>query len=365
MNHKKLNIAFYVPSLEGGIGRVTTLLASGLQKKSNNVEIWTASMNGKIDKKIKKKIIIKYIGKGSVSSSFLHLLDELRINTPTNIISASYHANCIALIASIFSRSPSKFIIVDHPSLGPSLKELSLIKRIVWRMLIFILYPIADKHVAVSKGVSQAMSKYGNVKLSKISVIPNPVINNEIYSKSLIFKNHSFFSSKEPIIIFVGRLSYEKDVGNLLEAFSKVQKKVSSKLLIVGDGPDRVKLEKIVDELNIKNKVSFLGFQSNPYPYFIKSDLLVLSSTREGLPTVLIEALALDLKIVSTDCPSGPREILNNGLYGKLVKMQDSSELANAIVLSLKSKNPVIPKSILDQYKVEKVVNLYTKLLNS
>ena len=86
MNHKKLNIALYVPSLEGGIGRVTTLLALGLQLKSNNVEIWTASMKGNVDKKIKENIKVKYIGKGSVGSSFLPLLNELRTNTPINII---------------------------------------------------------------------------------------------------------------------------------------------------------------------------------------------------------------------------------------------------------------------------------------
>ena len=239
-----------------------------------------------------------------------------------------------ALLASIFTRAPTKYGIADHPSVDAALQELSFLKRILWRILILLLYPLADKHIAVSKGVAKAMSKYGGVNISRIAVIPNPVISEEIFSLADIRVQHPFFDLNEPVVLFVGRLSYEKDIPNLIYAFKKVQDSAPSHLILVGDGPDRAKLEKLVCEENISKRVSFVGHQDNPYPYYAQSDLFVLSSTREGLPTVLIEALAFGLKVVSTDCPSGPREILNNGVYGQLVRPGDSAALANSIISS-------------------------------
>ena len=156
-----------------------------------------------------------------------------------------------------------------------------------------MLYPIADKHIAISKGVAKAMSKYSGIDLSKITVIPNPVITDEIFAQGSVLVRHQFFDLSEPILLYVGRLSFEKDVPNLIKAFKKVQNKIASRLLIVGDGPERDKLEELVRQGHIEDRVSFLGHQDNPYSYFAQSELFVLSSTREGLPTVLIDALAL------------------------------------------------------------------------
>lgn len=364
MNKRFLDIVFFIPSLDGGIGRVTYLLAKGLHEKGKKVEVWSAKPKSGYANKLEKILKVRYIGTGSVSSSLLKLLLLLRQKPTSNLISASFHANCISLIASIFSKKSTKFIIADHPSLDSALKELSIIKRVLWKTLILLLYPIANKHVAVSKGVASAMSKYGKIKYSKINIIPNPVIAEDIFTEGSVQIKHSFFNLKEPIILFVGRLSEEKDLTNLIYAFKRVQEKMASRLLIVGNGPDREKLQKLVDNENLNERVSFLGHQKNPYPYFAKSDLFVLSSTREGLPTVIIEALAFGLKIVSTDCQSGPREILNNGKYGRLVEQSNSFALSNSIVLSLKTARPKLPKNILNKYKVESAVYLYTKLLD-
>ncbi len=364
MDIKVLDVVFFLPSLDGGIGRVTYLLAKGLHEKGKKVEVWSAKPKSGYGDELEKILQVRYIGTGNVRSSFFKLLLQLRKSPTSNLISASFHANCISLTASIFSQKSTKFIIADHPSLDSALKELSTIKRILWKTLILLLYPIANKHVAVSKGVASAMSKYSKIKYSKINIIPNPVITEDIFFKSSVKIKHSFFDLKEPVILFVGRLSKEKDLPNLIYAFKKVQEKIASRLLIVGDGPDRKKLQKLVDNENLNTRISFLGHKKNPYPYFTKSDLFVLSSTREGLPTVIIEALAFGLKIVSTDCQSGPREILNNGKYGRLVEQSNSVALSNSIVLSLKSTKPIIPKTIFNKYKVESAVYLYTKLLD-
>ena len=358
---KQPSLVFFVPSLDGGIGRVTTLLASGMQASGKNVEVWSATPKSGYAKELERTLTVKYLGDGSVSSSLFPLMSELRARAPMTLISASFHANCITLLASIFTRAPTKYGIADHPSVDAALQELSFLKRIVWRILILLLYPLADKHIAVSEGVAKAMSKYGGVHESKIAVIPNPVIFDEIFDLGSIRVQHPFFAVNEPVVLYVGRLSYEKDVPNLIHAFKKVQDQIPSQLLIVGDGPDRTELEELVQQEHLGSRVSFVGNQANPYPYFAQSDLFVLSSTREGLPTVIIEALAFGMKVVSTDCPSGPREILNHGAYGQLARPRDSAALARSIILSLKSPAPKVPKSLFDQYRVESAVFAYTK----
>jgi len=362
---KDRTLVFFVPSLDGGVGRVIALLASGMRADGEKVEVWSAAPRGGHANKLEQTISVKYIGNGAVSSSFFSLIRRLRTHTPTALISASFHANCVAILASIFSRTSTQFIIADHPSVDAALQELSFLKRTLWRVLISILYPISDKYIAVSNGVAKAMSKYGGVDQRQIVVIPNPVISDEIFTLGSIKTHHPFFNSSKPTLLYVGRLSYEKDVPNLIQAFAKAQSCTPPRLIIVGDGPDRPQLEDLVRQKHLDDKVSFLGHQDNPYPYFAQSDLLVLSSTREGLPTVLIEALAFGLKITSTDCPSGPREILNNGAYGQLVKPGDSEMLANAIVLSLNSSNPIVPEHALEQYKVKSAVKAYKKLIYS
>ena len=364
MKPKIIDVVLFVPSLDGGIGRVTYLLAKGLCERGKKVEVWSAKPESGYAKEIENILKVRYVGNGSVSSSLFNILLELRKNPTLNLISASFHANCISLIASIFSKKSTKFIIADHPSLDSALKELPIIKQFFWRMLILLLYPIAKKHIAISKGVARAMSKYGRINYSKINIIPNPVITDNMFTQSSVLVNHSFFGLKEPLILFVGRLSHEKDLANLIYAFKIVQEKITSRLIIVGDGPDRDKLEKLVNKESLNEKVSFLGHKNNPYPYFARSDLFVLSSTREGLPTVIIEALAFGLKIVSTDCQSGPSEILNNGKYGKLVKQGDSSALSKSMILSLKEPGPVIPEEFFNKYKVESAVYLYAKMLD-
>ncbi len=364
MKSKIIDVVFFLPSLDGGIGRVTYLLAKGLYQRGKKVEVWSAKTESGYAKELENILKVRYIGTGSVSSSFFNIIRLLRTHQISNLISAGFHTNCISLAASIFLHQTTKFIIVDHPSLDSALKELSIINQILWKTLIGLLYPVAEKHVAVSKGVAKAMSKYGRIDYSKINIIPNPVITQDMFIQSSILVKHSFFNLKEPIILFVGRLSYEKDLTNLILAFKKVQEKVASRLLIIGDGPDRNKLEKLVNNEYLSDKVSFLGHKTNPYPYFARSDLFVLSSTREGLPTVIIEALAFGLKVVSTDCQSGPREILNNGEYGKLVEQSDSFALSNSIILTLEDPNPMVPKEFLKKYKVESAVYLYTKMLD-
>jgi glycosyltransferase involved in cell wall biosynthesis len=136
-------------------------------------------------------------------------------------------------------------------------------------------------------------------------------------------------------ILSVGSLTPQKNYHLLIKAFSKISKKLNAKLVILGEGKLRPSLQSLILELGLKDKVLLAGFADNPYPWYLTADVYVLSSDWEGLPTVLIEALESGLPIVSTDCESGPKEILENGRYGKLVPMNDINAMSDAITISL------------------------------
>jgi len=152
-----------------------------------------------------------------------------------------------------------------------------------------------------------------------------------------------------PVLLGVGRLTRQKNFPNLIRAFARVRTQQPSRLMILGEGEDRSALETLIAELGLQGEVSLPGFVQNPYAYMKRAAMFVLSSDWEGLPTVLIEALALGTPVVSTNCPSGPMEILRGGVLGRLVPMQDAEALAQAITASLSEPfKPVLEAAYAD-----------------
>ena len=145
-------------------------------------------------------------------------------------------------------------------------------------------------------------------------------------------------------------------------AFSKISKELSAKLIILGEGKERYNLEKLISRLELNDSVCLAGFNRNPYPWYLTSDLFVLSSNWEGLPTVLVEALECGLPIVSTDCPSGPDEILENGRYGQLVPMNNIQALSKAMKLGLiQSHDSTVLTTRANDFSISNISNEYLK----
>jgi len=208
--------------------------------------------------------------------------------------------------------------------------------RTIWRLRRVV--PRADGVIAVSKGVAEDIRRLiGNHK-SQIHVIPNPVITPEIDLLAEAPMDHPYFSDSTiaPVILGAGGMRRAKDFPTLLRAFSLVREKIPALLIILGKGRQKEKLLRLSHHLGIHPWVSFPGFTQNPYAYMARANVFVLSSVREGSPNVLVEALALGLPVVSTDCPSGPREILQDGKYGRLVPCRNPNALASGILETLK-----------------------------
>lgn len=218
--------------------------------------------------------------------------------------------------------------------------EFSRIDRHLRDRLIPALYRRADAIIANSGGVARNLLALG-LDAGRITAIPNGVDCDWIAAQARIEPSWAWpRDGKRPAIITVGRLVPQKDHSCLLRAHAMLAGRVDSDLVIVGAGPELTALRDLARRHGIADRVHFAGHQANPYPLLARADLFVLSSRFEGMPNVLIEALACGLPVVSTDCPSGPREILVDGALGRLVPVGDVEQMALAMEQTLRSPPP-------------------------
>jgi glycosyltransferase involved in cell wall biosynthesis len=264
----------------------------------------------------------------------------LRQEHPDSLIASIGHANVVALCARVLAGASTRIVVTEHLNTSVSDKGRRPLPLRAVRRLAGILYGWADEVVAVSEGVADDMVRCRLVPSRKhIKVIYNAVVSPELHERAKAPVEHHWFAPGErPVLLTVGRLTAQKDHTTLLKAFASLRQRRSARLLILGEGEARPQLEDLIATLGLREDVNLPGFVENPYAYMSRSAGFVLSSAWEGLPTVLIEALALDVPVVSTDCPSGPREILKNGAFGALVPVGDAPALAAAMERMLEDR---------------------------
>lgn len=327
-------IAFYLPSLGGGgAERVTVTLANAIVTEGFKVDIVLAEAVGTFISDVDPGIRIIDLKAGRVSRSIFGLVRYLRQERPDAMIAAMNHANVAAVIARMLSRSGIRLILVEHntPSIEAA-NNRTLRSKIVYALMHW-LYPQADAIVAVSNGVADSLATFARIDRKSITTIYNPFDIEGIRKRASEPIEHPWFAEGEPpVILGIGRLTEAKDFSTLIRAFAVLRKSTAARLMILGEGQDRTKLETLIKELGLSNDdVSLPGFVDNPYTYIGHCRAFVLSSKWEGLPSVLIEAIICGAPVISTDCPSGPKEILENGKWGRLVPVGDVCALAEAV----------------------------------
>lgn len=361
-------VAFFLPSLRGGgAERVTLNLAKLFAQENYQVDLVLSKAEGPYLSQISKSINIVDLNVSRVALSLLPLARYLRRNRPYALISAMNHVNIIAILATKLALiKETRVLISEHNTLSRSLLHSKNLRSRLLPFFMKLFYPLADHIVAVSYGVADDLSKMLNLSRSKIEVIYNPVVSDELFEKASQPVNHPWFKGKQhPVVLAVGRLTEQKDFPTLIKAFYYVRQKKKVKLVILGEGEKRTELINLIKELDLDNDIDIVGFVENPYSYMKRCSVFVLSSKWEGLPTVLIEALACGAKIVATDCPSGPREILKNGEYGSLVNVGDEKALAQEILKQLEDRqNKKVLKEAYKPFTNETVFNKYLKLLS-
>ena len=309
--------------------------------------------------------VIDLHARNTLSSTF-PLANYLNREKPEALLSGLF-ANIVAIWAGMLSRSRTRLVICEHNTLS----EQSALNRTDWRFrmmptLARWFYPKADRIVAVSLGVKQDLANITGLPESRIQVIYNPVITPKILRKGLAHPPHPWFQvGSDSVILAVGRLVPAKEFDALIRVFSRVILKKPSRLMILGEGPERQNLENLIQELGLEDSVTLSGFLEDPYPFISHASLFVLCSRHEGLPGALIEAMAFGIPLVATDCPSGPREILENGRHGVLVPVGDWQALEDAILKGLSGSIPPTGKQSWRRFDQQDVIREYMNVLFS
>ena len=293
------------------------------------------------------------------------LMRYLKANPGVPLLVAKDRAIRMAILARALSGARNRLVGQLNTHLSAALAGKPALQRWwrTWPMAWF--YPKIDAVVAVSQGVAEDTHRLTGLPLARLPVIRNPVINQALFDLSRAPVEHPWFQDPQvPVILGAGRLTRQKDFPTLIQALARVRQQRPCRLVILGEGPDRAALEQLTAGLQVQDAVWLPGHVDNPYAYMLRSRLFALSSRWEGSGNVLTEAMALGVPVVSTDCPSGPAEMLEQGRFGPLVPVGDADALAQAILQTL--EQPLPPdtlQSAVTDYRVEVSARHYIGVL--
>jgi glycosyltransferase involved in cell wall biosynthesis len=360
----KPRIAFFLPTLAGGgAERVALNLLKGMLERDVLLDLVLADAEGPYLSQVPAGVRLINLGTGRVTKAIPALAKYLKETKPVGLLSHMNHANIAAIVAKGLAGSKTKLVVVEHDTLSASKSRLRRSK--ILPPVMKLLYPRADTIVGVSQGVSVDLDTELGFTAGTVKTVYNPVIDPETISKAQIPVEHPWFQpDTPPVFLAVGRLTPQKDFSNLIQAFAILRQQKDARLLILGEGDLRGELAAEIESLGIGADVSMPGFVQNPYAYMYNSSAFVLSSRWEGLPTVLIEAMACGCAVVATDCPSGPEEILAGGEYGMLVPIENAPALAAAMIKTLDS--PIDKSKSIDRgmyFSTDRAVSAYLDLL--
>ena len=325
---KKKYLVIFMPSIEGGgVEKNLFIIANYFSSKDNNIKLITASKG--FDQKFKNIDIIKpklsFLKNTSRKFKYLIcLLELLKLILSRKEVSVfAFQANLYCIIlCKIFN---IKVIIRSNSS--PTGWSKNSLKKFIFKYLL----GLADKVIVNSIDFKKQFKVLFNINAK---CIYNPLNKSEILKYSKEYVELPFYqkNKKSLKIITIGRFTDQKDHSTLLRSLNEIKNKIDFKLLIIGRGVNKYKMINYIKENNLKKNVKILPFQNNPFKYLMISDLFILTSKFEGLPNVLLEAAVLKKFIISTNCPTGPREILQNGKGGFLFKIGDYKNLSQKIL---------------------------------
>jgi glycosyltransferase involved in cell wall biosynthesis len=367
--HERVRLAILLLSLPlGGAERMMITLANGLARKGCEVDLVLVRRKGALVSEVARNVKLVELGTArptaviplllrlpwptlrlvlpallrhklpAVARSLPRIVAYLQSAQPDALLTTLPNSNIVALWARWLSRTRTRLVLREANTTSKEIARSNHPFENRWPALMRQWYPHADAIVAVSDGVAADLSRLARLPRNRITTIFNAVDVNRIRElASAPITDGWFAEGAPPVLLAVGRLAPQKDYGTLLRAFALVRWHRSVRLVILGEGPERNRLQDEAIALGIAADVKMSGAVPNPFPYIARARLFVMSSAWEGLPNVLVEALACGCPIVSTDCLSGPREILEGGSFGELASVGDHTALAEAILRALAS----------------------------
>ena len=325
-------LVILIPSLRGG-GLEKSILRLVVELEKSGVDLDFVVVNT-INSAYKLPSNLDFINLNSsrIAFAIIPLISYLLKSKPQVLFSAGTPLNSLSIVARLLTGYPKRLIVGERNHLSSIVRYSTRLRDKLRPFFARYLYPLADYIIAVSESVAEDVIAVGKLDRTKVQVVYNVFDVDEIIAKSKHPTGVKWIDAQEiPTIMSAGRMTAQKDHTTLLRAFALIRKEKPCRLIILGDGELRSELEVLVDDLQIKDDVYMPGFVKNPYAYIARAKVFALSSAWEGLPAVLIEALACGVSIVSTDSPGGASEILRDGEYGRLVSPHNPVLLAEAI----------------------------------
>jgi glycosyltransferase involved in cell wall biosynthesis len=358
------HLAIFLRSLVGGGGaeRMMVTLAGALRERGHRVDLVLARAVGNFFDEIHPEVRVVDLGArtvlpalpallrhpaegiwmlpaflppapprvlGSIPALARYLLRE----RPDAMLSALNYSNLAAVWARRLAGVPTRLVVSERNTLSVRARRSSERSLRALPAMIARFYPWADAVTAVSQGVSDDLARITGIPRAAITTTWNPVVSPALVAAAAEPLDHPFFRPGEPpVVLGAGKLRPQKDFATLLDAFARLRAERPARLVILGEGPEAGALRVRARRLGVSSDVSFEGFVANPFAYMARAAVFALSSAWEGLPAVLIQAMACGCPVASTDCPSGPAEILEGGAHGPLVPVGDAGALAAAML---------------------------------
>lgn len=330
-------ISVFLPSLDGGgAERVFTELCGEFAALGYAVDLVLASARGPYLAEVSSRVRVVDLGVRGVLASLPKLVRYLRSESPGVMLSGLDHANIVSIMACAATRGRTRCVISMRSVPTAVRNEAGSMRGWLILQLAKVAYGFADGIVGNSRAVVQDLEGFRSITAAKVAVIYNPLDIDRIEQASRVEMDHPWLmEGAPPVVLGVGSLAVLKDFPTLIRAFSLVRARCKCRLVILGEGPDRAALERLVRELGLQEHVLLPGFVANPFGWMRRARVFVSSSLTEGCPNALMQSLACGTRVVSTACPGGSAEILEYGKWGRLVPVRNASEMAEAVEASL------------------------------
>ena len=358
-------MCIFLPSLAGGgAERAISIVAGGLAEREFEVTLVLGQASGPYLAQLHAAVRVVDLQATSMWAALPRLAKHLRASQPQALLSAMNHANVTAALAHRMAGSKARLVLSERVHLASAFAEYRGLRMRVTGVMMRLTYPWAHRVIAVSEGVAMELQQRLGLPAEQVMTIYNPVVDSVLTSHAEAVPRHPWLQpGQTPVILAAGRLIAQKDFTTLLKAFALLRSARQVRLIILGEGELREALLEQAQTLGVAEHVSLPGFEANPFAAMRAARVFVLSSRFEGLPGVLIQAMACGTPVVSTDCPSGPSEILEAGVWGRLVPVGDVAAMARAIEACLDDDQPPDVRRRAASFSVDRAVTRYAEAM--
>lgn len=357
---------FLATSGHSGVDRVMGNLMDAFTARGLRVDLLHVRGHGPHREPAPPYLRVVDLGSAHVYSSLPPLVRYLRRERPASLLCDKHKVNLTALRAVRLAGVDTQIVVRTGTTVSADLAERGGLSRYLHRRNVRRWYPRARSVVVPSSGAADDLARFCKLDRKLVTAIPNPIVGPDLLAKAAEPVDHPWFleGAEVPVILGVGELGSRKDFATLIRAFAILRAERQLRLVIFGRGRQQQALKQLAADLSVADDVSLPGFTTNPYAYMMRASLFVLCSLWEGLPTVLIEALAVGTPVVSTNCPSGPAEILEDGRYGPLVPVGDATALAEAMRTTLDRPLPSDAlRKAAERYRIQVAASRYLRAL--